>query len=122
RRPYVQCIDALIGGKSVLQREYRHRLTLLATVKPLQQKRTRVRQQRGQQCIARRASVGFNVSSSTTVTTSFSVTLASGEKRQIQVGQVWARKSFSWKKSAGCAGNMTTTPGTGIAKMFRRYS
>lgn len=68
------------------------------------------------------ASVGFNVSSSTTVTTSFSVTLASGETRQIQVGQVWARKSFSWKKSAGCAGNMTTTTGTGIAKKFLRYS
>lgn len=68
------------------------------------------------------ASVGFNVSQSTTVTTSYSITLAPGEQRQIQVGQVWQQKSFTWTKRSGCAGNISTTTGTGVASKFMRFT
>lgn len=68
------------------------------------------------------ASVGFNVTKSTTVTTSYSITLAKGERRQIQVGQVWQRKSCTWTKRSGCAGNMKTTKGTGVASNFMRFT
>lgn len=68
------------------------------------------------------ASVGFNVTESTTVTTSYSITLAKGERRQIQVGQVWAQKSYTWTKRSGCAGNITTTTGSGVASKFLRFT
>lgn len=68
------------------------------------------------------ASVGFSVTKSTTSTTSFSVPLKSGEKRQIQVGAVYQRKSFSWTKTVGCAGTAKTVKGTGTAKNFLRFT
>lgn len=68
------------------------------------------------------ASVGFDVTKSTTSTTSFSVPLKSGEKRQIQVGAVWKRKSFTWTKTVGCAGTAKTVKGSGTAHSFLRFT
>lgn len=69
------------------------------------------------------AKLGFSVTRSTTSSTSYSIKLKSGEKRQIQVGQVWQRKSYNWKRTTSCSGRPDRSKsGTGVGNNFLRYT
>lgn len=69
------------------------------------------------------SAVGFNVTKTTTTTTSYSINLKSGERRQIQVGQVFQVKYFTWERKSGCAGTtFKTHRGSGKAYNFLRYT